>query len=363
MNLTDMMKTTATIASAAVFAFCAEAQDDASAPAGDDVAATDGALAPVKTEDKFFYPLMRCRDLEGPVQVLRPRDSDWMDAEEGRYYPLGSIVRVMGDAKTKASVRFEFGTKSHVVASGDVEFATREIKIGDVARTLVLRKGRVDVKLPLQLKEGLFSVEAPHFKCESLAGESWFVYAPAVGGDAVTVRCVTGTMSVSGRHFKFPRLVAANQIRITTSSNGLHSEIVGESGDCKAVLDQGILAERNFETGEMEEKVKSLDFTLSPRCRIDIARAKSRVGGRMVVSMMTFNSAGDMKNRVAFAEGRANVNSGELVVSTKAAEDDKAAKSKVRDDETETVEVKADDDKKPAAAPKEEKKSDDDDLI
>ena len=155
MNLTDMMKTTATIASAAVFAFCAEAQDDASAPAGDDVAATDGALAPVKTEDKFFYPLMRCRDLEGPVQVLRPRDSDWMDAEEGRYYPLGSIVRVMGDAKTKASVRFEFGTKSHVVASGDVEFATREIKIGDVARTLVLRKGRVDVKLPLQLKEGL----------------------------------------------------------------------------------------------------------------------------------------------------------------------------------------------------------------
>ena len=109
--------------------------------------------------------------------------------------------------------------------------------------------------------------------------------------------------------------------------------------------------------------MKSLDFTLSPRCRIDIARAKSSVGCRMVVSMMAFNSAGDMKNRVAFAEGRANVNSGELVVSTKAAEDDKAAKSKVRDDETETVEVKADDDQKPAAAPKEEKKSDDDDLI
>ena len=109
--------------------------------------------------------------------------------------------------------------------------------------------------------------------------------------------------------------------------------------------------------------MKSLDFTLSAQCVIKIFRAKSNVGGRTVVSMMTFNATGDMKNRIAFAEGRANVNSGELVVSTKVAEADKAAKSSRVDEETETVEVKPAEEKKPAAPKKEEKKDDEDDLI
>ena len=62
-------------------------------------------------------------------------------------------------------------------------------------------------------------------------------------------------------------------------------------------------------------------------------------------------------------EGRAEINSGELVVSTKVAEADKAAKSSRVDEETETVEVKPAEEKKPAAPKKEEKKDDEDDLI
>ena len=241
-----------------------------------------------------------------------------------------------------------------------MEFSTKEIKIGDLKRTLVLRKGRVDLKLPLQLKEGFFSVEAPNFKCENLAGESRFDYSSADDGDEVVVRCVTGSMALSGSHFKFPRLVAANQLRITTTGKGLFSLIKGESGDCKAQLDQGLVAERNFDTGDLVEKAKTLDFTLSPQCVIKIFRAKSKVGGRTVVSMMTFGSTGDMKNRIAFAEGRSNVNSGELVVSTKVAEADKAAKSNSADEETETVEVKPAEEKKSEAPKKEEKKEEDD---
>ena len=369
MNLTYPIKTAAVLATAAVFAVCSYAQDDAAddkpeaGAAASEQAADDTGVAAVKTADKFFYPLIRCVDASGTVQVLKPRTADWVDAVEGRYYPLGSIVRVIGDGKTPARAKFEFGDKSSLVAGEGVEFATKEIKIGDLNRTLVLRKGRVYLKLPLQLKEGFFSVESPNFKCENLAGESWFDYSAEADGDEAVLRCVTGSMALSGKHFKFPRLVAANQLRITTTGKGLFSVIKGESGDCKAQLDQGIIAERNFETGELVEKVKSLDFTLSAQCVIKIFRAKSNVGGRTVVSMMTFNATGDMKNRIAFAEGRANVNSGELVVSTKVAEADKAAKSSRVDEETETVEVKPAEEKKPAAPKKEEKKDDEDDLI
>lgn len=371
MNLTDPIKTAAVLATAAVFAVSSYAQDDAadgkSENAGavaSEQAAADSGIVAVKTADKFFYPLIRCVEASGTVQVLKPRAEGWVDAVEGRYYPLGSTMRVTGDGKTRARARFEFGDKSSLDAGEGVEFATKEIKIGDPMRTLVLRKGRVSVKLPLQLKEGLFRVEAPNFSCENLAGESWFDYSAEEDGDEAVVRCVTGSMALSGKHFKFPRLVAANQLRVTTTGKGLFSVIKGESGDCKAQLDQGLIAERNFETGELVEKVKTLDFQLSPQCVVKIFRAKSSVGGRMVVSMMTFNAAGDMKNRIAFAEGRSNVNSGELVVSTKVADADKAAKSSRVDEETETVEVKpAAEEKKPAAPKKEEKKDDEDDLI
>ena len=61
------------------------------------------------------------------------------------------------------------------------------------------------------------------------------------------------------------------------------------------------------------------------------------------VSMMTFGASGDMLNRFAFAEGRSNVNSGELVISTKVpdAAASKSAKAAAddEDDEAETVEA------------------------
>ena len=390
MNFTNPIKTAAALASVTVFAVCAPAQDDAAAeksteqPAAEQAAAGEDAadLAPIKVADKFFYPLLRCKRAVGSVQVLRPTTKDWVDAQVGRYYPLGSQVRVAGTETTAPEAVFEFGEKSSIKITSNAEFATAPIQIGDRVRTLVLKKGRVALALPLQLKEGLFKVEAPNFTCENLAGESWFDYSSAADGDEAVVRCVTGSMALKGPHYKFPRLVAANQLRVATTGRNLFTSLTGESGDCKAQLDQGILAEHNFETGEMVENKKTLDFSLSPQCSIKIFRAKSKAG-HLAVSMMTFNPAGEMKNRVAFTEGRANVNSGELVVSTKVADADKKAAAKA-DEETETVEVPApkkavkddedepapapkkavkDDEDEPAPAPKKDEKKDDDDFI
>ena len=343
----------------------AHAEDEAEAkPAAD---AEDVPVVAAKQE-AFFYPLVRCQFVDGcNVQVQKPGESEWTDAEEGRYYLLGSTFRVAASVEgAPMRAEFAFGAKSTLKVTNAVEFATEPIEIGAVERTVVLKRGRFALDLPRTLPDGKFSVKAPFFACLSLAGESVFDYSATGDGDEVVVRCVTGSMALEGRHYKIARMGAANQIRIRTTGDDLFTSLRGESGDCHVLLDQGLVPEKNFETGEVKEVEKTLDFVLSPQCMIKIFRRKAAVAERMIVSMMTFNPAGEMLNRCAFAEGRANVNSGELVVPDtipeSGADKDKA---KEADSDAEAVETV---DAAPAAAPadndgeKEEKKSGDSDL-
>jgi len=161
-------------------------------------------------------------------------------------------------------------------------------------------------------------------------------------------------------------------VRIRTTKDELFTSIRGESGDCLVKLDQGLIAQKDYETGETKEIAKTLDFQLSPLCSIKIYRAISPVGGRRVVSMMTFAPNGQMKNRCAFAEKRSNVNSGELVVTTTAIKDADRKASESEAEATEAVEVaapaKKDDDSEEAKEDdekkedKKEKKDDSDDI-
>lgn len=341
MNRTISFKTA--VAAASVSAFTAFvpvfAQEEAEAGKPADEIAAPAAAKP----EKAFYPLMRCVRVEGKVQVLKPRTTGWVDAAEGRYYPFGSVVRALGEGAEAPRTEFALGEKSSVVLDRAAEFATREIEIGAPARALELKGGRVTLKLPRSLGEGLFKVVAPAFFCENLAGESVFDYANTHDGDEAVVRCVTGTISLKGDHYAIPRMGAANQIRIRTTGDRLFTSIRGESGGCTIALDQGLGTQKNFETGEVKDVPKTLDFLLSPKCAIKIFRAKASVGGGTSVSMMTFGASGDMLNRFAFAEGRSNVNSGELVISTKVpdAAASKGAKAAAddEDDEAETVEA------------------------
>ncbi len=337
MNRTISFKTAVAAASVSAFAALApvSAQDGAEAEKPADEVAASAAPKP----GKAFYPLMRCVRAEGKVQVLKPRAADWVDAAEGRYYPFGSVVRALGDGAGAPRAEFALGEKASVVLDRAAEFATREIEIGAPARALELKGGRVTLKLPRSLGEGLFKVVAPAFSCENIAGESVFDYANAHDGDEAVVRCVTGTISLKGSHYAIPRMGAANQIRIRTTGDRLFTSIRGESGGCTVTLDQGLGTQKNFETGEVKDVPKTLDFLLSPQCAIKIFRAKSAVGGGMSVSTMTFGASGDMLNRFAFAEGRSNVNSGELVISTKVPDAAKGAKAGGADDEDEEAET------------------------
>ena len=367
-----------TITACAVFApvHAQDAEESAAAPAA--APAEEGVQAAAPAEPKPFTSLVRCERARGVVQVLRPGASEWTAAEEGRYYPLGTSIRTVPEQGASTSATFAFGPMSLITLADAAEVGTRPIKVGEPTRTVELKSGRVLVNVPRTLKEGLFFVAAPYFTCSNLAGESQFDYKPLGDGDEAVVRCVTGTLSLEGRHYKIVRMAAANQVRIRSTGDDLYSWLRGERGDSKVVLDQGVVTEKNFETGEEKDVPKTLEFTLSPRCAIKIFRRRSPVGGNMLVSMMAIDATGVIKSRCAFAAGRSNVNSGELVIAPTAVAEAEKAKAKAASEETEEVEAvetkpapkkatkseTADDEKKEGDGEKKDDKkaSDDDDI-
>lgn len=324
------------VAAFSVFAVLAPlcAQD---AEATDAPAAEEG-LPKTPPEQKPFTALFRCVRAEGVVQVLKP-GGEWEDAVEGRYYPLGASLRTVTELGAPTFGVFGFGTEAMLKLTNTAEVVTRPIEVGEPTRTIELRAGRVLLDLPRTLKEGLFFVTTPSFTCSNLAGASQFDYQTLGDGDEVVVRCVTGTMTLQGRHYRIHRMAAANQVRIRTTADSMYSWLRGESGDSKVQLDQGVVVDKNFETGEEKDVPKTLEFTLSPKCAIKIFRRLSPIGGNMLVSMMTFDSTGAIKNRCAFAEGRSNVNSGELVIAPSVVVDAEKKEAKAASEETEEVEA------------------------
>ncbi len=376
MTVSDKIAFGAMVLAACAVLSPAVAQDEAEAkpaaegeteakPAADGESA-DGLPAVAAKQEKFFFPLVRCERIEGCSVKVMKSGSGWTVAEEGKYYPLGSAFRVEVDANAVAKAEFGFGESSVIRATNALEFATEAMEVGAKSRTVLLRGGRFSLVLPRALPDGLFRVKAPYFVCSNLAGESAFEYVSAGDGDEAVVRCVTGSMALEGSHYKIARMGAANQIRIRTTGDNLFTSLRGESGDYTVSLDQGLIPEKNFETGEVKEVTKVLDFPLSPQCAVKIFRRKAAVEGKMIVSMMTFNPAGEILNRCAYAEGRANVNTGELIVASAVPDADKEKAKKADADAAETVETVA---AKPAAdgasgekGGNDDKKSDESDI-
>ena len=330
MSWTNSFRAAAAVATVSVFASVSTsfAQEEASADTELNI--------PSAAAEKAFETLVRCARLEGRAQVLKPRAQNWEDAEEGRGYPMGSSFRTEADS----TAEFAFGPAAKVMLEKGAELATHEVELGSQARTVVLKRGKIHLTLPLKLADGLFKVLAPHFACVNLAGESMFSYETTNDGDEVVVRCGTGKLKLDGANFSVPRMGAANQIRIRTSGDALFTSIRGESGDSHVLLDKGMVAAPDGETGEVRDVAKTLEYVMSPKCSAKIFRRVAPVGGRMCVCTMTFNAAGEIVNRFAFAEGRSSINSGELV---KPAPDaaKKAAKDKDDEDAAETIDAKS----------------------
>ena len=311
------MKTTMLGALVAGFSLCAWADGDAaseeesSAPVDEAVARAQQAKT---REERVFYTLPICRRVEGVCEVMKPGATAWEAAEEGRYYPLGSSFRTgaQGGALTVA-----FGKTCSAKIENGASFATRPQKLSDGTRTIVPTGGDVTLSLPSTLKPGLMFVTTSCWTAKNLCGESKFSYRDTGDGSVADIQCLTGQLSVEGAHYLIPQMHAADRVRIRSTQDELETILYGTSGDYVVQLDQGVrFVTEAKDDGTFEEVSvpSTLDFHLSVDTRVQINRAVPSVGSRMSVTMMTFDSMGQLKNQFAYAEGRPEVNTGELVV-------------------------------------------------
>lgn len=299
---------TAVCAASALFA-----QDDSSSgeAGGDSLSGVDPALvkAASKPAPKYFHELVRLLSAEADVSVRLPRQEAFKEAVVGKFYPNGSAFRVSGGA-----AEFEFGNDASLKVAAESEFSLAEAEFGSRVRAVIPVRGVYTVSLPRTMPTGLFSVAYPNFTVKDLAGESRHELMPSGDGDEAVVHVITGMLAIDGPHYKIGRMGAADRIRIRTTGDKLFTSLRGEAGDYKVTLDQGLSTYKDPVSGEIKKQERSLDFSLTPQCAIKIFRKRSEVGGRMAVSVMTFDPAGEMRNRFTFAEGTASVNFGEEVV-------------------------------------------------
>jgi len=297
-----------------------------------------GQVHHAKSEPKFFYTLPTIAKLEGTVDVLKPGARDWEPATEGRYYPLGSVFRTVG-ATTRLTVAF--GRECKVLIVGEASFGTRGQGLAEKSRAILLKGGVIVVDLPRNLPEGLFFVDAPGFSVVNPAGKSAYRYVKTGDGDKATIRCVTGSLAIRGLHFNILSMRAANEVCIQTSQDALFTGIYGTRGDYICKLDQGLDKIRDVETGESHTEQKFLEWKISPQTAVRIQRAVPEIGENMAVTVMTFDAAGNLKNRCAFAENRFEVNSGELAPHDKDSQAELEKKAAEATSDTGTVETEA----------------------
>ena len=318
------MKRTLSMVAAMSVAFALFAEDETEAKE-ETAAETPAVQTNSAASVKAFTTLPLSRRVEGPVSVRKP-NGDWEAVEEGRFYPLGSYFR----AEKGGLLVLAFGSGSSVTISSGAEFGTRAQPIGDSFRTLVLVRGTIALRLPDNLPVGAFFITAPGFTVKNPAGESAITYEDKGDGDVATILCKTGSLGVEGRHFDIPAMRAADEVRIRTSKDLLFTSLYGTSGNYVVNLDQGMCTHEEFgEDGSLKSVVEkgTLAWHLSPRTQAIINRSVPALGERMSVHTMTFDAAGGLKNERAFSEGRAEVNSGELVPQEKTDADELAKRA------------------------------------
>ena len=264
--------------------------------------------------DKLFTILPFCKRLEGRAEVLVPGQQEWAKIDEGRFFPLGSMFRTLTD---ETRLEISFGREALVSIVGQASFGTRMQGLDVSSRTITLGSGTIELRLPLNFPEKMFCVTNEGFCVENPAGVSRYTYVKTGDGFDASVRCVSGVLTVRGPHFTIPAMHAANEVQIRSSKDFLVTRLLGKSGDFMCHLDAGLMEEMDYELNKSVIVEKSIDWKLSPRTAIRIFRKVPEIGKNRAVSILTFDSNGELKNRVSFTEGRHEVNTGDQGPATK----------------------------------------------
>lgn len=299
---------------------------------GDDGVAVKKPAAP----EKLFYLLPLCKHVEGGVCEVRiPTSAEWREIEEGKFYPLGSSFRTAPGAKMK----IQLGNKAEVVMDGDSEFSTVMQTLEVKTRTVNIKRGSINVNLPRNIPDGMMFVSAPGFTVFDASGESRYEYETTGDGDKCFVKCLTGNLSVRGRHFEVLKLRAAQGFIIRTSSDLLFTGLFGKAGDLDVKLDTGLWETIDLDTHEKKSEQRFADWKLSPKTAVRIHRAVPAIGDNLAVTIMTFDSNGDRRDRYWFAENHFETTGSEHA---KVENDNSEEDAKRAADASDTVAVEAD---------------------
>jgi hypothetical protein len=135
---------------------------------------------------------------------------------------------------------------------------------------------------------------------------------------------------------------AADEVKIRTSHDHLFTGLYGTSGDYLVKLEQGVVTRDEVQDDGSVKKIESqgtLDWRLSPDTRVEIMRAVPALGERMSVYITTWDAAGEKQNECAYTEGRAEVNSGELIRTSKSDSEELAKRASEATETTEAADV------------------------
>ncbi len=290
----------------------AEATEQKSADGAEDMIVDAASVQ--KNKIKFFHQLPYCRILEGAADALIPGSKDWESVIEGKVYPLGTSFKTANDA---SRLVIAYGADSLVEIKGTGSFATIAANWKEKSRAISPLSGIVKVSLPRNLPEGLFKVVFPDYTVTDMAGNSVYMVKELADGQAVAIRCITGSLRMDGLHFKTLPMRAAQSFVIRTTRDHLSTVLYGKRGDVLVRLNQGkkytqVLDEESEATKQVAEDVTPLDWKLSPSTKVIINRGLNNLSSNYSVVVTTFNERGEPVNNCAFVENRPEVNTGEI---------------------------------------------------
>lgn len=276
------------------------AQDNAQPAAGDPAPAAEQQAKP-------FDPLFRVINVQGAVEVKNPDVGQFAPVENNKAYPLGTIVRT-GPGGT-ASLAFSPHDSVQILENSEAVAAAP--KEDADARLVQLVAGKIKTNLRDNLPEGSFSLVTPGVSCKNMAGRGEFTISSDATAETLQAAAITGSARVEGAYYTIPALRAANTVNIQSSADRSLTRLTSVSGDFPVVLENGTDA--------------PVIFGMSPKAVVKIWRENAPVGGRAIVSTLVVSPTGMARHRFAYAEGRPNLATGELIAPVEGEEEGKDA--------------------------------------
>jgi len=290
MDQAGVLRASAFVMVAAVATSLCAQDTAASAPAEEPAPA-----AQQQQTDKIYMPLVRVMYIQGVCEVNNPDAGEFKPAQENKAYPLGSIFRT----GPNSSASLVLSSHENVQLQASTEAIAIVAEKNPDGRVMRLLSGMIKTNLRDNLPEGCFGVETTNANCKNIMGRGEYSLTMEDNTETFQAATITGTARIEGPQYQIPALRAANTINIQTAADHSFSRLTSVSGDFSIILQKG-----------SEEPVT---YAMSPKAVIKIWRENAPVGGRAVISTLVVSPTGIARHRFAYAEGRPDLATGELV--------------------------------------------------